>query len=69
MPGCPPPLARLVSQMLAKKRDARHAGYDDLTADLLEVREKIRAPMNSIASAPAVAVRPLTPRVVPPPPS
>jgi len=68
MPGCPPPLARLVSQMLAKKRDERHASYDELIADLLEVREQIRAPMNSIASAPAVVARLLTPRVVKPPP-
>ncbi len=68
MPGCPPSLARLVSQMLAKKRHGRHASYDELIADLLEVREQIRAPMNSIASAPAVATKPLTPRVVKPPP-
>jgi serine/threonine-protein kinase len=69
LPGCAAPLARLVRQMLAKKPLGRHASYDDLIADLLDVREQIRAPMNSIASMPAVPAQPLKPRVVKPPPS
>ncbi|MCX6900053.1 MAG: serine/threonine-protein kinase [Verrucomicrobia bacterium] len=66
VPGCPAVLVLLVNRMLAKNRDERHASHDDLIAHLLEVREQIRAPQNSIACAPAVGPARLTPHVVKP---
>jgi serine/threonine-protein kinase len=68
MPDCPGPLAILLNKMLAKDPNQRHESYDALIAEMMHVRERIQAPMNSIARAPAAAAKPLTPRVINPPP-
>ncbi len=39
LPGCPIPLARLVSRMLKKQPRERHASYDDLIAEIERVME------------------------------
>ncbi|MCX6910577.1 MAG: SUMF1/EgtB/PvdO family nonheme iron enzyme, partial [Verrucomicrobia bacterium] len=41
-PACPMPLGRLVGKMVAKRRQERHANYEELVADLMQVHEKLR---------------------------
>ena len=61
LPGCPAPLARIVSQMLAKNRNERHASYDELIAELLDVRDLVRTAIKPIISMRPVAAQPPVP--------
>lgn len=36
-PACPPPLAKLICRMLAKRREDRHGSYEELLAELASV--------------------------------
>ncbi|MCX6906661.1 MAG: bifunctional serine/threonine-protein kinase/formylglycine-generating enzyme family protein, partial [Verrucomicrobia bacterium] len=41
LPSCPQPLVALVNKMMAKDRNARHASYDELIAELWQVSDII----------------------------
>jgi type 1 glutamine amidotransferase len=56
-PACPMPLGRLVGKMVAKRRQERHASYEELVADLMQVHEKLRQTESiaPVATTPAPA--------------
>jgi len=56
LPGCPMPLVRLVGKMLRKQPRERHAGYEDLIAEMEHIREQLESGVTTTGPSKVVEV-------------